>query len=86
LGRVLDVSTDGLGGGGIIVPSGARGLEASGTAGGLLGNAGLCSPVIWGDTIPRPRPFASWLFLLVTTEWWTGGGSKDLVLGDSTVL
>jgi hypothetical protein len=58
VGRTLSIEGRG-GGGGINAFCGIRNEEPSGVAWGLVGKAGLCSPVIWGEIIARPNPFVS---------------------------
>ena len=77
VGRTLSIEGRG-GGGGIKAFCDIRGVEISDIAWGLVGKAGLCSPVIWGEIIARPNPVASWSLRLLAMEWWTGGGSNIL--------
>lgn len=68
LGLDLAVSTVGLGGGGINTPEGVLDFRFSEVACGLVGRAGLWSPVTCGDITPRDGPLASPSLLLVARE------------------
>lgn len=72
---VLIPGRGGRGGGApSVVVVGAR-IGSSALTGGRAGSAGRCSPVNWGDMGVLAWPFTS-SRLLLTTEWWTGGGSN----------
>lgn len=58
VGRALSIEGRG-GGGGINAICDVRDVEISDITWGLIGKAGLCSPVIWGEITARPKPFIS---------------------------